>query len=252
MKLKTDEQGRAVLSDGKPVFIGSDGKETAIDVAETMTRVSFLQDEARKAFAARDEAKAALRSYEGLDAEAARKALDTVKGLDAKKLIDAGEVEKVKSEISKSFEATIAELKGQIDTRDKALYSEKVSGAFARSPWIKDKIAVPADFVEAKFAQHFKLENGGVVAFDATGNRIYSRARPGQAADFDEAIETLVSSYPDRDKILRGSGAKGPGTDPNANGNGGGARTISRAAFEAMSQSERMNAVVKDGVQVTD
>lgn len=43
------------------------------------------------------------------------------------------------------------------------------------------------------------------------GNPIYSRKNPGELADFDEALEIIISQYPHKDSILRGSGASGAG-----------------------------------------
>lgn len=93
MKLKLDENGHAVLQDGKPVYVYDDGKEAAIDVADTVSRFTHLQAESKKAFAARDEAKKALAAFEGIEASAARDALDKLAKLDQKKLIDAGQVD---------------------------------------------------------------------------------------------------------------------------------------------------------------
>ena len=66
--------------------------------------------------------------------------------------------------------------------------------------------------VQSVFGKHLKIEDGNVVAYDAHGNKLYSKARPGEAADFDEALEILVDQYPYRDQILKGSGHSGGGT----------------------------------------
>ena len=42
MKLKLDDQGHAVIQDGKPVFVHDDGKEVAIDVPTMQTRIGDL------------------------------------------------------------------------------------------------------------------------------------------------------------------------------------------------------------------
>ncbi|NOM41833.1 DUF6651 domain-containing protein, partial [Klebsiella pneumoniae] len=91
------------------------------------------------------------------------------------------------------------------------LYAEMIGGNFARSKFIADKLAVPADMVQATFGRNLKIEDGKVVAYDAQGQKIFSRARPGELADFDEALETLVSQYPHRDHILKSSDANGGG-----------------------------------------
>ncbi|MNC02633.1 hypothetical protein D3C75_500090 [compost metagenome] len=154
--------------------------------------------------------------------------------------MDAGEIERVKSEISKGYQAQLDEANGKSQTLEQQLYAEKIGGSFSRSKYIADKLAVPVDMVQATFGQNLKVEEGKVVAYDAQGQKIFSRSRPGELADFDEAIETLVSQYPHRDHILKSSDANGGGA-PNggggnsgAKGNFGGSKADRVAAIKAM------------------
>lgn len=254
MKLKTIEVNGATyaeLKDGKPIYVHPDGKEVAMDVADLAGRVTFLTSESEKAFAQRDEAKKLLKAFEGIDdAEAARKALATMANIDAKKLIDAGEVERVKAEIGKSWESKLAEATSKAQTLEQQLYGEKIGGSFSRSKLIADKLAIPADMVQARFGQAFKIEDGKTVAYDQHGNKIYSRARPGELADFDEALESLIEQYPYRENILKSSGANGGGAPGGASGGNGG-KTLNRASFDAMDPAAKA-AHVKAGGTVTD
>ena len=249
MKLKLDENGNVVLQDGKPVYVHEDGKEVAFDAAATVQTIARLNGEAKSHRERAEAAEKTLKAFEGIeDPAAAKKALDVVANLDSKKLIDAGEVEKVKGEISKAFQAQIDELTGKNQTLEQQLYGEKIGGSFARSKFITEKLAVPADMVQATFGKNLKVEDGKVVAYDAHGNKIFSRARPGELADFDEAIETLVEQYPHKEHILKSSGANGGGAGP-SNGSGGG-KAMSRAQFEALDPAAQM-AAVKD-TKITD
>ncbi|WP_367869728.1 DUF6651 domain-containing protein, partial [Pseudomonas lundensis] len=96
------------------------------------------------------------------------------------------------------------------------------------------------DMVQATFGQNLKVEEGKVVAYDTQGQKIFSRSRPGELADFDEAIETLVSQYPHRDHILKSSDANGGGAqgsgggNSGAKGNFGGSKEDRVAAIKAM------------------
>lgn len=69
-----------------------------------------------------------------------------------------------------------------------------IGGRFGSSSYIKDKVAIPADFVQARFGQSFKIEGDKVVAYDASGNKVFSRTKPGELADFDEALEFWSNS----------------------------------------------------------
>lgn len=239
MKLKLDEQGHVVVQDGKPVYVHDDGKEIAFDAPATVAKISQLNGEARGHRERAEAAEKKLKEYDGLDPAEARNALEQIKNIDRKKLVDAGEVEKVKSEIAKGYETKLAELENKFKEAESQLYQEKIGGSFARSKFITDKMAIPADFVQARFGDQFKIEEGKIVAYDKSGSKIYSRAKPGELADFDEALEILVDAYPQKDSILKGSGASGAGTSANARGGGGTVRTIMRADFDKMAPTEK-------------
>lgn len=251
MKLKTvevDGKQYAEIQDGKPVYVEDDGKEIAFDAVGTRSTISRLNAEAKGHRERAEAAEKSLKGFEGIeDAEAAKRALETVKALDQKKLIDAGEVEKVKEEISKAFQAQLDEASGKAQTLEQQLYAEKIGGSFARSKLIAEKLAVPADMVQAAFGSRFKIEDGKVVAYDGQGQKIFSRARPGEFADFDEALESLIDQYPHKDHILKGTGATGSGASPG--GGPAGARTYTRAQFAALSPTEQATVAQKAATQ---
>ena len=222
MKLKLDESGHVVVQDGKPVYTHDDGKDIAFDAPSAVSRITALNAEARTHREGKEAAEKALKSFDGIeDGAAAKKALDIVSKLDQKQLVDAGEIDTVRNEISKAFQTQLDEANGKAQTFEQQLYAEKIGGSFARSKYIADKLAVPADMVQATFGQNLKVEEGKVVAYDSQGQKIFSRSRPGELADFDEAIETLVSQYQHRDHILKGSGANGGGAPNGGGGNSG-------------------------------
>ena len=243
MKLKTvevDGKQYAEIQDGKPVYVEDDGAEVAFDAPGTRNTITRLNTEAKDNRLRAKAAEDAMKAFEGIDdPAAAKKALETIANLDQKKLVDAGQVEQANAERDKAWQAKLDDITGKAQTFEQQLYAEKIGGSFARSKYIADKLAVPADMVQATFGQSLKIEDGKVVAYDAQGQKIFSRSRPGELADFDEAIETLVSQYPHRDHILKGSTATGGGAphgggSPNAKGNFGGGKDDRVAAIKAM------------------
>ena len=124
MRLKLDEQNHAVLQDGKPVYVHEDGKEVPFDAAQAVGKIASLNAEAKQHREAKEAAEAKLKAFDGLDADKAKQALEAVANLDAKKLIDAGEVEKVKAEMAKAYETKLAEAAAETD---------KVRGQFHQS-----------------------------------------------------------------------------------------------------------------------
>ena len=223
MKLKTvevDGKQYAEVLDGNPVYTHDDGKDIPFDAVSAVTRITALNAEARGHREGKDAAEKALKAFDGItDGAAAKKALDIVSKLDQKQLVDAGEIDTVRNEISKVFQSQLDEATGKAQNFEQQLYAEKIGGSFARSQFIADKLAVPADMVQATFGSSFKIEDGKVVAYDAQGQKIYSRIKGGELADFNEALETLVSQYPHRDHILKSSNANGSGAQNGGGGN---------------------------------
>ncbi|WP_288061377.1 DUF6651 domain-containing protein [Rodentibacter caecimuris] len=219
MNLKLDENGHVVVENGKPVYVYPDGKEVAYDVPAAVAKISLLNAEAKQHREAKEAAEAKLKTFEGIeDAEAVKKALETVKNLDDKKLIDAGEAERVKAEVVKSYDEKLAEANNRANKLEQQLYGEIVGGAFAKSKVITEKTILPPDVAQAYFAKHFNVKEGKIEAKDSQGNPIYSRSKPGELADFDEAMDMLINSYPNKDGILRGSGSSGSGTQQTTQG----------------------------------
>lgn len=234
MKLKLDAEGHAVLSDGKPVYVHDDGKEVAFDAPGTVATITRLNGEARDHRVAKEKAETDLKAFAGItDPAAALKALETMSSLDQKKLIDAGEVDRVKSEAIKAVEEKYAPIVAERDKLQGELHGEKIGGAFSRSKFIADKLAIPADLAQARFGANFKLEDGKVVAYDQSGNKLYSKASPGNLAEFDEAFELIVDAYPYKDNILKGSGQEGSGAKPGSGGGAGG-KTMARTEFDKL------------------
>jgi hypothetical protein len=234
MKLKLDENGNAVLKDGPngtklPVYVHADGKDVDFDAAHAVATIARLNAEAKTNRERAEAAETTVKAFEGItDAEAARKALETVANLDAGKLITAGKAEEIKAAaqqaIKEQLEAAKKTHATELQTRDSeiaklssTLNNELIGGNFNRSKFVADKVSIPADLLQSKFGNQFKVEDGKVVATDLQGQKIYSRARPGEVADFDEAIEVIVGQYTHKDHILKGEVKEGGG----ANNNGG-------------------------------
>src|ERR1700693_5056111 len=112
MKLKLDENGNAVLVDGKPGYVHDDGKEIPFDAARTVDTISRLNKEAQTHREAKEAAEGQLKTlgeqfkvYEGLDPEASRKALQRAKDIEDGKLIEAGKLDEVRNAAKSEYDA---------------------------------------------------------------------------------------------------------------------------------------------------
>lgn len=251
MKIKTVEVNGveyAVLDKGQPVYIHDDGKEIPFDAKTTVGTISRLNGEAKSHRERAEAAEAKLKGFDGItDVTAALAALETVGKLSDKKLIEAGEVDRVRAEAKKAFDDKLrgieegyAPVIKERDSLKAALVAEKVGGSFSRSKYIADKLAIPADIVQAMFGDRFKLDGDQVVGYDSNGEKIFSRAKPGTVATFDEAVESLVEGYSRKDSILKSSGANGGGAGAGGAGNGAsGKKSLTREIFDSLDPAQK-------------
>lgn len=230
---KLSADGKTIeMKDGNPIYVNSDGSETVMEG----NAISTLNAEARRHREAKETAEAALKKFEKITDPA--KALDAIEKLakiDQKTLIDAGEVDKVRNEISAQFTAQIAERDKEIANRNTTLEQLRRQNAFQGSKFVQERVAVPHDMFMDKFGPNFKDENGQLVGYYPDGNKIMTKDinRLGTPAQFDEALSILIESYPHKESILKAPTHNGSGNG-GAGGGRGGSRHVSRADFEKM------------------
>ena len=218
MSWKLDENGSIVVRDGNPVYVDSNGDEKTVAV-DTIAR---LNKEAKEHRIAKEDALEKLKKFEGIDAEKARIALETVSKMDASKLIDAGKIDELKAELNGQYQSQLSEKDKAFSDLQTKYDSMVINNVFANSDFIRNNVAVPRDLFEAKFRGNFKVENGEVIVYGNDGNRLYSKDRAGEYATAEEGLRILAESHPNKDTILRANVGTGTGSDGSGGGNGGG------------------------------
>ncbi len=266
MELKTKEIDGvtyAETSDGKPVYIHEGNEEKPMDVAHMMRAISERNKECQTHREAKEAAQAKLRQFEDIsNPEKALEALRIVENLDHKQLIDAKEVDKLKAEMSKTYEEKIGAITKGYDEKlteqvNRANELENkhqqlaINNAFERSPYIKEKIAVPAEMVQALFQSRFKMEDGKLIGYHPDGRVITSKERLDDPATFEECIETIICTYDNRSHILKGANSSGAGGG-GGTGRSGGDKTITRAEFDRMSPIERKQKLVTEKYTIAE
>nr|WP_286948264.1 DUF6651 domain-containing protein [Pseudomonas sp. UBA6718] len=259
MPFKFDADGHIVLQEVNgqklPVFTDAQGKEAPFDADSTVATIGRLNGEAKGHRERAEAAEGKLKGFEGIeDPAAALKALATMKNLDEKKLVDAGERDQAIANAVKSVEEKYAPMLKEAETLKSQLNTHLIGGAFASSKFIAEKFAAegPAgvDLARALFGSSLKVEDGKVVGYDANGNKLYSRTRHGELASAEEAIELLVEAYPHKNHILKGTGSNGSGAR-NGGAQNGGKNSMTRASFNGLTPPEQAEFARKGGV-VTD
>ncbi len=150
--------------------------------------------------------KTELKKFEGIeDPVAAKTALKTVANYSDKQMVEAGEVERVKTEAIKVVESEYQDIiekkyKPIVAERDKIknqLVNEIISHKFNGSPFIKDMMRVPARMVRDTFGKNFSVdENNNVTARDDSGEEIYSTRNPGQRPILTKLSRSWPSAVP--------------------------------------------------------
>ena len=248
---------------GNPIWADEKGMETGIDAVRLREQVTAANTEAGGYRIKLKEAEGVMAKFEGLDPDAARQALDTVKNFKDKDFVEAGKVEQIKAaavaEVNAAWETKygrldaeygtkLADFEGRVGSQDKTIRNLMVRGAFESSQFIKDAVAENyfPEVLYTMFGNQFEVhpaENGGnpiVVAKNYNGEEIYSPANPRQLASPEEAIETLVRSHPMSAKILRGSQASGSGSQ---GGSGGGSRNALQTMKDQYAAAKKVNNV---------
>nr|HNH29982.1 hypothetical protein [bacterium] len=206
------EDGKIALKDGNPIYIDNSGREMTVE----STTIKRLNDESKTHREAKEAAEQKLKAFDGIDPAKAKEAIETLGKIDAKKLIDAGEVDKVRNEIKNEFTKQLEEKDKGMQGLQSRIDNMLIDSVFTNSEFVRENIAVPQDMFQASFRQNFRIEDGKIVAYDKAGNRLMSKQRVGEFADAEEALQLLVDQHSQKDIILKantgnGTGNKGDG-----------------------------------------
>lgn len=230
---KTDADGKIETdSSGNPLYVDDDGNTTPVKF-ETAVQ---LRGEAKSHRERAERAEAELKKFEGLDPEAARAAITATKDIDLSKMIDKGELDKVRSQMQEQF---ADDLKKRDETAN-SLAAEnrklRLDNAFSSSEFLRDRVALPQDAVRATYEGRFDVKDGKVVALTPDGNVLLNKR--GDPATVDEAFDLMIGERPDKDTWLKAVDTGGTGSQ-GAGGNRGTGNRMTRAQYDALSDGDR-------------
>lgn len=248
---KMDADGKIELKDGNPIWVDANGGEGVIN-GDTIRN---LNGEAKTLRTRAEAAEAKAKAFEGLDAAAAKEAIDKLSKIDQAKLIDAGKVDEVKAQITAQYTTQLAEKDKALSALQTSYDTERINNLFSGSDFIRERVAMPRDFFEANFRNNFKIEQDGkIAAYDKSGNRVMSEKNIGDFADPNEALELLVNRHPQKDAILKADTGNGTGNGGNGGTRGQG-RFMKRSEFDKLDpvkQSEAAGRMGKGELQIVD
>jgi hypothetical protein len=234
--------GKIVLDDkGLPIVIKPDGSEISYDINATTTTIANLQAESKTHREAKEAAERSLQAFAGIDPAAAKKAINDLKDVDLSKMVNAGKLDEVRTEVTKAFETKMAEKDAAFGKLQNNFHKTVKENIFTKSKFIADKLIVPPDMIMAVFGDKVEIndETGAAVFKGNNGQPLHSPDRPGELASADEAIAEWVKGYPNRDTIMKGANQSGSG-GKGGSGGANGAAVYSRAEFSKLSAGDQM------------
>lgn len=161
--------------------------------------------------------KQALEKYDGVDVETYRKLVEQDRKLKEKKMIDAGDLDKVVEERVKAMraehETTLTTITKERDTLSTKLSSVLIDSAVKSAAVSVGVVSTAVDDVVLRAKTIFQMKNGDVVAVNAKGDVIYGKDGVTPLS-IDEWVKDLKAGAPHLFEGMRGSGA------PGARGNG--------------------------------
>jgi len=244
-KLKIDEDGHVVLQDGKPVYIDDKNKEIALNPPEMYHKILDLNKESKGHREKSEELRTTLSLFSEIEdlpawKTDAEKAMETVKNFNEKEWLEVKKVEKLKEDMNKAFEERERKTKeaySQIEStygetiasKDQQIRNLMVTSKFASSPLFSGtdpKTILLPDVAESHFGKNFvvkenpKTKKLGLIAYYDNGDEVYSHIKPGELAEFDEAMEAIFDAYPGRDRLLRSAKRGSSSSDGTGEGDG--------------------------------
>jgi hypothetical protein len=223
------EGDKIAVEDGHPVWIYEDGQESPFNAESALKKIkdvtaeSVARKEKIREYETKVEPFADIQDPADFVAQA-KKALETVKNLDEKKLVDAEDVETLKNSVAATYKEKISgmetafskkekEYQDAISSKDKSISNLLIKGEIGRSEFVQKKTNMPPSVAFDVFKHNFQVEESDgqarAVAVRKDGTKIMSLKDPGSYATIDEALETLVNEHPDKDRLLVGVGGGG-------------------------------------------
>jgi hypothetical protein len=261
---------------GNPIYIHDDESETAVKADQLFNKIKNQLDSERKLKdhnktlqAQLEEIKSSMEKFADIDPDKYKEMSETIKNIEGKTLIEAGEVEKLRAQekeaVTKEWMKKYEKEKNKYDEILKAkeddllkvnslLHQATVSNFFSHSPIVvgpNKKVLLTPGKMEKIYGKHFNTrqdENGNlrVVGFWENGEEIRSSSKTGDIADPNDALWQLIMSDPDKDIVLLGDNQSGGGTGEDSQA-GGSVSDQKPTTLKGLTERQKIDMIKKYG-----
>jgi hypothetical protein len=194
-------------------------KDTEKLLRDVMAKKAKLKDATAQIEALRAE----IKKFEGIDADQARQLAKDKRDADLAAEEAKGNFERVKTMIieehkkeTETLAAQVAELKGLLATKDGTINELTIGRSFSESKFISEKLVVPPSKARQLYGPHFEIVDGGVVGYDkpaGASERTVLTGGDGKALSFEAAMQKLIESDPDRERLIKAGVTAGAGSN---------------------------------------
>jgi hypothetical protein len=261
---------------GNPIFVHDGGDETPVKADQLFTKISDLisnekklKDNVKTLQAQFEETKSGLERFAEIDPDKYKEMSETIKNIEGKTLIEAGEVEKLrvqeKEAVTKEWMKKYEKEKNKYDEILKSkendllkanslLHQATVSNFFSHSPIVvgpNKKVLLTPGKMEKIYGKHFNArqdENGNlqVVGFWENGEEIRSSSKTGDIADPNDALWQLIMADEDKDIVLLGDNQSGGGTGEDGQA-GGHVSDQKPTTLKGLTERQKIDTIKKYG-----
>lgn len=223
------DAAKKIADDEAAAKAAAAGKTTVDD--DTAKLLKELMAYKQRAKDAEDKAKI----YEGIDPEAARKALAAQVEAERKSLEDKGEYKRILEQVNEANGKTVADKDKAIAAKDAEVETLKsqinrlsIGNSFGASTFIAEELVLTSTKAEVLYGNHFEVEDGKVIAYDkprGQADRTPLVNGKGESLGFEDAIKKIVQADPDFERMKRSAMKKGAGSETDDKGTGDDGKT---------------------------
>lgn len=163
-----------------------------------------------------------LKSFEGIDLEKARVMLAEQEEAEQKRLIAAGDFDRLTKQMGERHTAEKTTLVQQLEERNaltstlqRQIADLTVGSSFASSKFVGEDLTLTPSKARVIYGSHFEFKDGKVVGYDkpaGASDRTVLVDATGTVLGFEEAMRKIVDADPDKDQLIRSKMKAGAGS----------------------------------------
>ena len=176
------------------------------DAMKQKTRATELEAELAKA-------KETLKSFEGIDVVAARKALIDREETERLRSIKEGDFDRLTKQMAERHLAEKTQLEQNAETAvlsnsvlQKQIADLTVGNAFSTSKFVGEDLTLTPSKARVIYGSHFEFSEGKIVGYDkpvGASDRTILVNSSGTSLSFEDALRKIIEADPDKDHLIR-------------------------------------------------